>query len=95
VADEPKQRPAMKLPNAQTIVGAWPLLSAGVDWFVSIDDEPALAEMRDLASVGIVPGETRAAGLGGITEGATDPSSYRFIVGRSHESVGRVLTAVR
>jgi hypothetical protein len=79
VADEPKQRPAMKLPNAQTIVGAWPLLSAGVDWFVSIDDEPARTAMRDLASVGIV----------------TDPSSYRSIVGRGHESVGRVLTAVR
>ena len=30
-----------------------------------------------------------------VTEGATDPDGYEEIVGRGHETVGRVLTAVR
>jgi len=30
-----------------------------------------------------------------VTEGATDPANYEAIVGRPHESVGRVLTAIR
>ena len=30
-----------------------------------------------------------------VTEGATDPESYAEIVGRGHETVGRVITAVR
>ena len=29
-----------------------------------------------------------------VTEGATDPAAYRDIVGRSHDTVGRVLTAI-
>ena len=93
---------------------AWPRLSAGVDWFVSVDDDAARQAMRDLAEVGIVAGETGAAALAGfaacrdeialgadatvlllVTEGATDPAGYEEIVGRGHETVGRVLTAVR
>ena len=75
--------------------------------------------MRDLASVGIVAGETGAAALAGlnaideddgwkqaagdlsratvlliVTEGATDPDNYAAIVGRGHDSVGRVFTAI-
>jgi diaminopropionate ammonia-lyase len=88
---------------------AWPIVSAGTDVFVEIDDDRAREAMRSLAGVGIVAGETGAAGLGGliellagpdaarsreflgidestqvllfVTEGATDPESYREIVG--------------
>jgi len=98
---------------------AWPRLSAGIDWLVSVDDDSARQAMRDLAAVGIVAGETGAAALAGftalsadpawkaaaadaadatvlllVTEGATDPGSYAEIVGRGHETVGRVI-AVR
>jgi diaminopropionate ammonia-lyase len=101
---------------------AWPRLSKGIDWFASVDDEAACQAMRDLAEVGIVAGETGAAGLAGfealirdddvrahvdgsrladatvlvvVTEGATDPEHYRLVVGRGHETIGRVITAVR
>ncbi len=98
---------------------AWPRLSKGIDWFTSVDDEAACQAMRDLASVGIVAGETGAAGLAGfealirheafrsstdlanstvlvvVTEGATDPEHYEQVVGRGHETIGRVITAVR
>lgn len=43
---------------------AWPTVSAGVDWFASIDDEWAIEAMVLLADCGIVAGETGAAGLG-------------------------------
>lgn len=46
---------------------AWPRNSAGVDWFVSVDDDSARQAMRDLAEVGIVAGETGAAALAGFT----------------------------
>jgi len=98
---------------------AWPRLSKGIDWFASVDDEAACQAMRDLAAVGIVAGETGAAGLAGfealladerfrssrdlstatvlvvVTEGATDPEHYEQVVGRGHETIGRVITAVR
>ena len=98
---------------------AWPRLSTGIDWFASVDDEAACQAMRDLAAVGIVAGETGAAGLAGfkaliadpdfdidggldkatvliiVTEGATDPEHYEQVVGRGHETIGRVITAVR
>jgi len=80
---------------------AWPVVSRGVDLFVAVDDAAAEQAMRDLATVGIVAGETGAAALAGLsavatgmpdsvrgrralvlcTEGATDPSAYRRIVG--------------
>ena len=101
---------------------AWPRLSKGIDWFAAVDDEAACQAMRDLAAVGIVAGETGAAGLAGfealirderflahtdaadladatvlvvVTEGATDPDHYQQVVGRGHETIGRVITAVR
>jgi diaminopropionate ammonia-lyase len=98
---------------------AWPRLSKGIDWFASVEDEAACQAMRDLAAVGIVAGETGAAGLAGfealirdpefrasidlaattvlvvVTEGATDPEHYEHVVGRGHETIGRVITAVR
>ncbi len=45
---------------------AWPLVSTGVDWFTAVDDEVARNAMRELASIGIVAGETGAAALGGL-----------------------------
>lgn len=96
---------------------AWPRLASGVDWFVAVSDDDARRAMCDLASAGVVAGETGAAALAGlrsllddpairadasnlsdlnvlvlVTEGATDPQAYERIVGRSHETVGRILT---
>jgi len=45
---------------------AWPTISHGLDLFLAIDDDAARAAMRALAGVGIVAGETGAAGLGGL-----------------------------
>lgn len=99
---------------------AWPRLSSGIDWLVSVDDDAARQAMRDLASAAVVAGETGAASLAGldallsdpngatalpnraestvlivVTEGATDPAAYEQIVGKSHDRIGRVLTAIR
>ncbi|UCD76241.1 MAG: diaminopropionate ammonia-lyase [Phycisphaerales bacterium] len=87
---------------------AWPVLSAGMDAFLSIDDDLSRQAMRLMADCGLVTGESGAAGLGGLlyllspeaadarqrlrigpdprvliisTEGATDPVSYRRILG--------------
>ena len=54
---------------------AWPIVSTGVDAFISIDDERAREAMRALARSGIVAGETGAAGLGGLLELLTGPGS--------------------
>ena len=95
---------------------AWPTVSAGVDWFVSIDDDAVVSAMRDLGDAGVVAGETGAAALAGVaalcaarnrepwlhrgatalvlmTEGATDPENYEHLVGRSPNTVGRILAA--
>ena len=45
---------------------AWPLLSAGLDWCLSVDDERAAVAMRSLAAQGVVSGETGAASLAGL-----------------------------
>ena len=47
---------------------AWPLVSAGIDWFVAVDDEQSRQAMRDLAASGIVSGESGAASLAGATQ---------------------------
>ena len=44
----------------------WPLVVAGTDLFVSIDDSYAEQAMRALAEEGIVAGESGAAGVGGL-----------------------------
>jgi len=59
---------------------AWPLLAAGVDWFVSLDDEAALAAMRRLAAgeggdPPVVGGESGVAGLAGMLALAEDPAA--------------------
>lgn len=45
---------------------AWPRLDSGVDLFLAIDDRAAEGAMRELAAIGIVAGETGAAGLAGL-----------------------------
>jgi diaminopropionate ammonia-lyase len=47
---------------------AWPLVSAGMDAFVAIGDDAVRRAMRDLASCGVVAGETGAAALAGLQE---------------------------
>ena len=47
---------------------AWPIVSSGIDAFIAIPDERAREAMRALARVGIVAGETGAAGLAGLIE---------------------------
>ncbi|MEY2570297.1 MAG: diaminopropionate ammonia-lyase [Acidimicrobiaceae bacterium] len=45
---------------------AWPTVVAGVDVFVAVDDAAAERAMRDLATIGVVAGETGGAGLAGL-----------------------------
>jgi diaminopropionate ammonia-lyase len=45
---------------------AWPVVARGVDLFVAINDAAAEQAMRDLATIGIVAGETGAASLAGL-----------------------------
>jgi diaminopropionate ammonia-lyase len=45
---------------------AWPEVSAGIRWFVSVEDADAEEAMRLLAKAGIVSGESGAAGLAGL-----------------------------
>jgi diaminopropionate ammonia-lyase len=54
---------------------AWPLVSRGIDVLCAIDDERARWGMRELARVGIVAGETGAAGLGGLAEVLANPAA--------------------
>ncbi|HEY1741389.1 MAG TPA: diaminopropionate ammonia-lyase [Acidimicrobiia bacterium] len=45
---------------------AWPALQSGIDVFVTVDDARAERAMRELATIGIVAGETGAASLAGL-----------------------------
>ena len=45
---------------------AWPLMRAGLDWCVTVEDERAAEAMRWLAAEGIVSGETGAAAAAGL-----------------------------
>lgn len=47
---------------------AWPDVSGGFDAFIAVEDEAARQAMRALARVGVVAGETGAAGLAGLME---------------------------
>jgi diaminopropionate ammonia-lyase len=66
---------------------AWPAVSAGVDLFVAVDDTAAEQAMRDLATIGVVAGETGAAALAGLraavaggAAGAPDLRGRRVLV---------------
>jgi diaminopropionate ammonia-lyase len=62
---------------------AFPVVAAGVDLFVAIEDAPVRQAMRDLAAAGIVSGETGAAALAGISEllASRHASSLREFLG--------------
>ncbi|MFI5044851.1 MAG: pyridoxal-phosphate dependent enzyme, partial [Acidimicrobiales bacterium] len=45
---------------------AWPTVSYSYDWFTAIDDDVARLGMRELATYGVVSGETGAAATGTI-----------------------------
>ncbi|MDQ1455283.1 MAG: diaminopropionate ammonia-lyase [Actinomycetota bacterium] len=63
---------------------AWPAVSAGVDVFVAVDDTAAEQAMRDLATIGVVAGETGAAALAGlrvaVVAGASGLRGRRILV---------------
>ncbi|WP_375425007.1 diaminopropionate ammonia-lyase [uncultured Friedmanniella sp.] len=52
----------------------WPLVRAGTDVFVAIDDAWTDTAMRALAAVGVVAGESGAAGLGALLAAADQPA---------------------
>lgn len=54
---------------------AWPVLSAGVDYCVAVDDTRAAEAMCMLAGEGIVSGESGAAGLAGLLAVLDDPGA--------------------
>jgi diaminopropionate ammonia-lyase len=54
---------------------AWPLVSHGIDVFVTAPDDRAREAMRLLAEAGIVSGESGAAGLAGLLELGADPDA--------------------
>lgn len=54
---------------------AWPRVSRGVDWMVSISDERARQGMRELAESGVVAGETGASALGALAALQGDASA--------------------
>jgi diaminopropionate ammonia-lyase len=56
---------------------AWPIVSTGIDAFIAIPDERAREAMRALARIGIVAGETGAAGLAGLLELLSGSESAR------------------
>lgn len=77
---EANQRVSLTTPPRSIMVGlncdtpsliAWPIVSKGVDLFISIEDEWACQGMRTLATIDLVSGET----------GAADPIAYEQIVG--------------
>ena len=47
---------------------AWPFVSRSIDAFIAVSDDRARAAMRALARIGVVAGETGAAGLAGLLE---------------------------
>ncbi|MBK9969047.1 MAG: diaminopropionate ammonia-lyase [Holophagales bacterium] len=57
---------------------AWPRVSKGVDWMVSIGDERAREAMRGLADAGVVAGETGAAALGALAALHEDGATAEF-----------------
>lgn len=54
---------------------AWPYLRYGIDLFTAIDDETVMTSIRELASVGVVAGESGAAGFAGLRAALTGPGS--------------------
>ena len=57
----------------------WPLVQAGTDVFVAIDDVWAEDAMRALATAGVVAGESGAASLGGLLAASEDDGFRRAL----------------
>ncbi len=57
---------------------AWPKVSTGVDWMISIGDERARQGMRELAEAGVVAGETGSAALGALAALHDDAATAEF-----------------
>lgn len=70
---------------------AWPLLSAGIDVAVAIEDERTSEAMRLLAQAGVVSGESGAAGLGGLLELASGVETEQARVALGLDEATRVL----
>ena len=99
---EAARRVTVPGPHRSTMVGlncgtpsliAWPLLAAGLDWSVTVEDERAYRAMRELANEGVGSGETGAAalaGLEGLSEWAETPARRRD-VGLDEEATALVL----
>lgn len=51
---------------------AWPVVSSAIELFMTVDDDGARRAMRDLAGIGVVAGETGAAGLAALRTLMTD-----------------------
>lgn len=68
---------------------AWPVISQGIDLYIAIDDERAVEGMRQLADIGLVSGETGAAGLGALNEiiSGSDATELRSYLGLGPESI--------
>jgi diaminopropionate ammonia-lyase len=64
--DEPQTSMMAGLNCATPSLIAWPMVSRGVDAYVSVADDRVPTAMRLLAADGVVAGETGAAGLAGL-----------------------------
>ncbi len=61
---------------------AWPVVRAGTDVFLAVDDDAAHRAMAELADAGVVAGESGAAGLAGLAAVAdTGGAADRELVG--------------
>ena len=59
--------------EASTI--AWEILQSAADWSVTVEDSEAVAAMRSLGSLGIIAGESGAAGFAALRSLAGDPAA--------------------
>ena len=62
---------------------AWPVVAAGVDVFVAVDDAAAEQAMRDLAAIGVVAGETGGARRWPVCAPSVDGAAWSTSRGRN------------
>ncbi|MGI8891745.1 MAG: diaminopropionate ammonia-lyase, partial [Chthoniobacterales bacterium] len=65
---------------------AWPIVARGIDAFIAVSDNRACEAMRSLQKVGVVAGETGAAGLAGLLALLHGPKDHRTALGIGRES---------
>jgi diaminopropionate ammonia-lyase len=67
---------------------AWPVLSAGLDAVIAIDDEAARDGVRRLAHAGIIAGECAGAAAGALLQLLTGPDqeTHRDRLGVDHDT---------